>query len=154
LPKDAHDLGYDSDGEIGPFYDTVVKEQPFEEYDEDPVRVEETVPPPLAGNDAPNLPNPPQLSENAIKGMKVAELWDVLRKRHQMVIDTEEVLVVVPQAEQTQCEIPPRQMVFGTVTREKEIFFSLQCGNNGAVDDVRQPEGYFGPGRLSCVQGL
>ena len=90
LNEDAHDIGYDSDGEIGPFYDAVADEQPFEEYHEEPVGVGETAPPALAGNEA---PNPPQLSESAIRGMKVAELRDALRERRQTVSGTKEVLV-------------------------------------------------------------
>ncbi len=30
LDEAAHDLGYDSDGEVGPFYDALAEDAPFE----------------------------------------------------------------------------------------------------------------------------
>jgi hypothetical protein len=95
LNEDAHKNGYDSDGEMGPFFDAVTEEQQFEDYEEEPIFANETVPPPAPG--PPQLsepaPGPPQLSESVIRQMKVAKLRDALKKRHQMVSGTKEVLV-------------------------------------------------------------
>ncbi len=46
IDEDAHDLGYDFDGEIGPFFDAVAGEETFEDYDEEVVGVMESIPPP------------------------------------------------------------------------------------------------------------
>jgi hypothetical protein len=90
IDEDAHDLGYDSDGEIGPFFDAVAGEEQFEDYDEEVVGVMESIPPLQAQEDA---STPPQLSEVAIRGMKVAELRSELKNRKQTVSGTKEVLV-------------------------------------------------------------
>jgi hypothetical protein len=100
LDEAAHDLGYDSDGEIDPFYDAVAEEAPFEDYEEEDAAVftvvvtalppGPTAPPPGTGI---NAENPPELSESVIRGMKVVELRDALRKKNQTVSGTKDVLV-------------------------------------------------------------
>jgi hypothetical protein len=94
LNKDAHDLGYDSDGEIGPFFDAVAEEQPFEAYEEEVVgeRVP-TAPLPVLQAHQNNAAAPPQLSENIIRAMKVAELRNELKSRNKAVSGTKDVLI-------------------------------------------------------------
>ncbi len=92
LDEAAHDLGYDSDGEIDPFYDAVAEEAPFEDYEEEDAAVTAVVTAQPPGTEI-NAENPPELSESVIRGMKVAKLRDALRKKNQTVSGTKHVLV-------------------------------------------------------------
>ncbi len=95
INEDAHDLSYDSDGEIGPFL-ILLLVKAFENYDEEAVCVMESIPPlpplpPLQVQE--DASTPPELSEIAIRGMKVAELRSELKSCRQTVCGTKEILV-------------------------------------------------------------
>jgi hypothetical protein len=94
LDEAAFELGYDSDGEIGPFFDAVEDEANWEEYNEQSRAVQEQ---PQDDTPAPAVvaqaANPPQLSETVIRGMKVTELRKELKSRHQSSNGVKDVLV-------------------------------------------------------------
>lgn len=100
--EDAHDLGYDSDGELGPFFDAVDNEQAFEGYEEEAVGVSThtTCPPPplqVQPNSMAALPQLseeiPNLSEEIIRAMKVPELRNALKSRNQAVRGNKDALI-------------------------------------------------------------
>jgi hypothetical protein len=101
LDESAFELGYDSDGELGPFFDAVADEANWEDYDEVPREVSEPPEQPLPPQDdspasvvvPPAVTNPPQLSETVIRGMKVAELRNELKGRNQSSNGVKNVLV-------------------------------------------------------------
>jgi len=80
--EEAHDAGYDSDGQLGPFFDAVSDEAAFEEYEEAGIIDSPPPPPPInAGANAEAEAPPVLLSDSRIRAMKVSELRDELRKR-------------------------------------------------------------------------
>lgn len=100
--EDAHDLGYDSDGELGPFFDAVENEQAFEYYEEEAVgeSAHTTPPPPPLQVQPNNMAAPPRLSEEApnlseeiIRAMKVPELRDALKSRNKAVRGNKDALI-------------------------------------------------------------
>jgi hypothetical protein len=98
LDESAFELGYDSDGELGPFFDAVVDKANWEDYDEQPIEVpEQPEQQPQDDTPAPVVVAPaaipPQLSETIIRGMKVAELRKELKIRHQSSNGVKDVLV-------------------------------------------------------------
>jgi hypothetical protein len=76
--EEAHDAGYDSDGQLGPFFDAVADEVPFDEYEEEEPGIIMASPPPVENNQA-EAP-PILLSDSEIRKMKVSELRDELKK--------------------------------------------------------------------------
>ncbi len=81
--KDSSHDGYDSEGELGPFYDAIMDEASDSEDDEElptaaGVEPSSTIQLPT---DVPPLPPPSLLTEVAIKSMNVAQLKDQLKKR-------------------------------------------------------------------------
>ena len=94
--RDTYRDGYDSDGELGPFFDAVMDE-PSESEDEEEL--------PTVGAPSPILlptdvqceqtqlpPPPPLLDEDAVKSMTVAQLKDELKKRKLTVNGVKQVL--------------------------------------------------------------
>jgi hypothetical protein len=77
-------------GKLAHFFDSVAGKEPFENCNKEVVGVMESIPPLLAQEDA---STPPQISEVAIRGMKVAELMSELKSHCQTVSSTKEVLV-------------------------------------------------------------
>ena len=84
-----HD-GYDSDGEVGPFYDAVANELDSEDemYDEE----EHGEPAVEAIQEDEGAPDTPSLTEEDVNKMTVAQLKEELHKRKQSVNGKKEVL--------------------------------------------------------------
>jgi len=81
--KDSYHDGYDSDSELGPFFDAIMDEASDSEDDEElptaaGVESASTLQLPT---DVPPLPPPPLLTEDAVKRMNVAQLKDELKKQ-------------------------------------------------------------------------
>jgi hypothetical protein len=126
LNEDAHDMGYDSDGELGPFFDAVLHEVQWDDYDEQPyVNIEEqpqddTAPAPATAM------APPQLSESDIRRMKVAELRKELKSRRQSVNGAKDVLV---QRLLACSHLPPsNDMAIGAVANDNQPMDTLHHG--------------------------
>ena len=83
--------GYDSDNQIGPFYEAGVEEEANVLIEE--VALRDTPPPIDAPIDAPNDIPDPVLADDAIDKMKVAELRNALKERGMAVTGLKAVLV-------------------------------------------------------------
>jgi len=139
MDESAFEMGYDSDGELGPFFDAVLDEANWENYDEQPREGEEspqtdinppgqsqpeniTAPPAPnqhqpaqsqpENNTAPPVPNQHQLSEAAVRAMKVAELRKELKSRHKSSNGVKDALI---QRLLSCMHLPPSNNVAATV---------------------------------------
>ena len=74
MNDDQNDAGYDSDGAIGPFFDSVGDEPPLHGPDEEEIGVGVT-------SKLPDIPDPVILKIRDIEKLKVVGLKDALKKR-------------------------------------------------------------------------
>jgi hypothetical protein len=81
--RDSYHDGYDSDGELGPFFDAVMNEPSDSEDEEELTTTGAPSMLPLPTDTPPEQtqPPPPLLVEDAKKGMTVAQLKEELKKR-------------------------------------------------------------------------
>jgi hypothetical protein len=84
LPKKAFDEGCDSDGQLGPFFDAVADECPFDDYDEETPEL--AIAPPASVTEVQNEEVYMLLSESEITSMSVKDLRNELKKWKQPVI--------------------------------------------------------------------
>ena len=74
MNEDQNDVGYDSDGDVGPLFDAVRDEPPLHGLDEEEIGVGVT-------SKLPDIPEPVTLKIRDIEKLKVVELNDALKKR-------------------------------------------------------------------------
>jgi hypothetical protein len=81
--RDSYGHGYDSDGELGPFYDAVFDE-PSESKEEEELASNvplTNVPTPAVPNDSEHAEPSPTLDEDTVKRLTISQLKDELRKQ-------------------------------------------------------------------------
>ena len=74
MNEDQNDAGYDSDGDIGPFLDSVRNEPPIRGPDEEEIGVGVT-------SKLPDIPEPVTMKIHDVEKLKVIDLKDALKLR-------------------------------------------------------------------------